>query len=322
MVRRRSAPDTPPPAPTGPVHAPTVTVEGRRLKLSNLDKVLYPATGFSKGEVIDYYTRIAPVLLPYLADRPVTLRRYPDGIDGKSFFEKNVPQHAPDWVRTVELPTPGSTKGSATIHFTVVDDLATLVWLANLAVLELHIPQWTVGPRGGQHPPDLLVFDLDPGPPATVVECCRVAERVHALLEADGLAGYPKTSGGKGLQVYAPVRVRDPQRTSTYARAVAEQLARQTPDLVVSRMAKPTRTGKVFIDWSQNNPAKTTVAPYSLRARERPTVSTPLHWDEVRRCQQPSDLMFTVPEVLARVQRSDDLWAGTRQPGPPLPRRR
>ncbi|MGH3752455.1 MAG: non-homologous end-joining DNA ligase [Pseudonocardiaceae bacterium] len=300
------------------MHAPTVTVEGRRLTLSNLDKVLYPATGFSKGEVIDYYTRIAPVLLPCLADRPVTLRRYPDGVDGKSFFEKHVPRHAPDWVRTVELPTPGSTKGAATAHFVVVDGLATLVWLANLAVLELHVPQWTVGPRGARHPPDLLVFDLDPGPPATVVECCRVAERIRTVLERDGLTGYPKTSGGKGLQVYAPVQVRDPDTTSAYARAVAEQLAGQTPELVVSRMAKPARTGKVLIDWSQNNPAKTTVAPYSLRAREHPTVSTPLDWDEVRHCQQPSDLVFTAPDVLARMQRTGDLWAGTREPGPPL----
>jgi DNA ligase D-like protein (predicted polymerase)/DNA ligase D-like protein (predicted 3'-phosphoesterase) len=307
--------------PTGRVHAPSVIVEGRRLTLSNLDKVLYPMSGFSKGEVIDYYTRIAPVLLPYLADRPVTLRRYPDGVDGQSFFEKNVPRHAPDWVRTVELPTPGSSKGAATTNFAVVGDLPTLVWLANLAVLELHVPQWTVGPRGAQHPPDLLVFDLDPGPPATVVECCRVAERVLAVLEGDGLTGFPKTSGGKGLQIYAPVRVSDPERTATYARAVAEQLAEQAPDLVVSRMAKTIRTGKVFIDWSQNNPAKTTVAPYSLRAREQPTVSTPLDWEEVRCCRQPSDLVYTAPEVLARVERSGDLWAGTREPGPPLPRR-
>jgi DNA ligase D-like protein (predicted polymerase)/DNA ligase D-like protein (predicted 3'-phosphoesterase) len=324
MVRRRSAarPDAASPSPTGAVHAPVVTVEGRRLKLSNLNKVLYPVTGFTKGEVIDYYTRIAPVLLPYLADRPVTLRRYPDGVDGQSFFEKNVPRHAPDWVRTVELPTPGSSKGAATVNFAVVADLATLVWLANLAVLELHLPQWTVGPRGAQHPPDLLVFDLDPGPPATVVECARVAERILAVLEHDGLTGYAKTSGGKGLQVYAPVRVSEPQQSSAYARAVAEQLAGQTPELVVSRMTKSVRAGKVFIDWSQNNPAKTTVAPYSLRAREQPTVSTPVNWDEVHRCRQPSDLVFTAPEVLARVQRSGDLWVGTREPGPPLPRRR
>jgi DNA ligase D-like protein (predicted polymerase)/DNA ligase D-like protein (predicted 3'-phosphoesterase) len=324
MVRRRAAarPDAASPSPTGAVHAPVVTVEGRRLKLSNLDKVLYPVTGFTKGEMIDYYTRIAPVLLPYLADRPVTLRRYPDGVDGQSFFEKNVPSHAPDWVRTVELPTPGSSKGATTVNFAVVGDLATLVWLANLAVLELHVPQWTVGPRGAQHPPDLLVFDLDPGPPATVVECARVAERILAVLEHDGLTGYAKTSGGKGLQVYAPIRVSEPQQSSAYARAVAEQLAGQTPELVVSRMAKSVRTGKVFIDWSQNNPAKTTVAPYSLRAREQPTVSTPVDWDEVHRCRQPSDLVFTAPEVLARVQRSGDLWAGTREPGPLLPRRR
>ncbi|MGH3874430.1 MAG: non-homologous end-joining DNA ligase [Pseudonocardiaceae bacterium] len=314
MVRRRSDRTAAP-----PVHAPTVVVDGRRLKMSNLDKVLYPATGFSKGEVIDYYTRIAPVLLPCLADRPVTLRRYPDGTDGKSFFEKHVPRHAPDWVHTVEVPTPGSTKGAATTHFAVVNDLATLVWLANLAVLELHVPQWTVGPGGAQHPPDLLVFDLDPGPPATVVECCRVAERIRTVLAADGLTGYPKTSGSKGLQIYAPVRVRDPEQTSGYARAVAEQLAGRHPGQVTARMAKAARSGKVFIDWSQNNPAKTTVAPYSLRARERPTVSTPLDWDEVRSCRQPSDLLFTAPDVLTRVQLTGDLWAGTRQPAPSLP---
>jgi DNA ligase D-like protein (predicted polymerase)/DNA ligase D-like protein (predicted 3'-phosphoesterase) len=317
MVRLRSDPGAAPLARA--VHAPTVTVSGQRLTLSNLDKILYPATGFSKGEVIEYYTRIAPVLLPCLANRPVTLRRYPNGVAGQSFFEKNVPPHAPGWVRTARLPTPGSSQGRATTRFVVVTDLATLVWLANLAVLELHVPQWTVGPRDAQHPPDLLVFDLDPGPPATVVECCRVAERVLAVLERDGLAGYPKTSGGKGLQVYAPVRVRDPQQTSAYARAVAEQLAGQTPELVVSRMAKSARTGKVFIDWSQNNPAKTTVAPYSLRAREQPSVSAPVGWDEVRRCREPADLAFTAPEVLARVQRSGDLWAGALQPGPPLP---
>ncbi len=319
MVRRRSDPGSLP--VTGTAHAPVVTVDGRRLKLSNLDKVLYPAAGFRKGQVIDYYARIAPVLLPYLSDRPVTLRRFPDGVVGQSFFEKNVPRHAPDWVRTVELPTPGSGKGAATTHFAVVSDLATLVWLANLAVLELHVPQWTVGPRGGRHPPDLLVFDLDPGAPATVVDCCRVAERVLAVLEADGLDAVPKTSGGKGLQVYAPVRTGNPERTSSYARAVAERLARETPEAVVPRMAKVERTGKVFIDWSQNNPAKTTVAPYSLRAREQPTVSTPLTWEEVRSCRRPADLVFTAADVLARVERQGDLWTPTGQPGATLPRR-
>lgn len=286
-----------------------VRVEGRLLKLTNLDKVLYPEVGFTKGEVIDYYTRIAPVLLPHVRDRPVTLRRYPNGVEGKSFFEKNVPSHAPEWVRTVRVETPGSSRGAEFADFVVVDGLATVVWLANLAALELHVPQWAVGPRGGRHSPDLVVFDLDPGEPATVVECCRVACRVREVLVADGLSPVVKTSGSKGLQVYAAVSVSSAERTSEYAKGVARRLAGEVPGEVVWRMAKAERTGKVLIDWSQNNPAKTTVAPYSLRARARPSVSAPVRWDEVEGCRVVEDLVFLADEVRERVESEGDLFA-------------
>ncbi|SER75152.1 non-homologous end-joining DNA ligase [Lentzea albida] len=282
-----------------------VRVEGRTVKLTNLEKVLYPGFGFTKGEVIDYYTRIAPVLLPHLKDRPVTLKRFPNGVDGKWFFEKNAPEHRPEWVRTMRLESPGSTKGNETVNYVMVDELATLVWLANLAALELHVPQWTVGPRGGKRDPDLLVFDLDPGAPATVVECARVAELIRVVLDDDGVDCWAKTSGNKGMQVYAYAPAKD---TSEYAKAVAQRLAREQPGLIVSTMAKAQRTGKVFIDWSQNNTAKTTVAPYSLRARERPAVSTPVTWDEVEECEVVEDLVFTADEVLERVESAGDLF--------------
>lgn len=294
----------------------TVKVDDRLLKLTNLDKVLYPdfggaenqtRVGFTKAEVIDYYTRIAPVLLPHLADRPVTLRRYPNGVDGESFFEKNASSHRPDWVRTVRVRTPGSSRGNEHADFVLVDDLPTLVWVANLAALELHVPQWTVGPRGGKHDPDLLVFDLDPGAPATIVECCRVAEELRVLLDDDGLEVWPKTSGSKGMQLYSPAPAKD---TSAYAKTLAERLAKAHPGQIVSSMAKAQRTGKVLIDWSQNNPAKTTVAPYSLRARPDPTVSTPITWDEVEECRSPDDLVFLADEVLDRVKSFGDLFGG------------
>ncbi|GAA0222480.1 non-homologous end-joining DNA ligase [Saccharothrix mutabilis subsp. mutabilis] len=291
------------------VESAVVRVGERRLKLSNLGKVLYPEVGFTKAEVIDYYTRIAPVLLPHLAGRPLTVRRFPDGVDGESFFEKNAPSHAPEWVRRVRVETPGSSRGSEYLDFVVVDDLATLVWLANLAALELHVPQWAVGPRGGRRSPDLVVFDLDPGPPATVVECARVALVLREVLVGDGLAPVVKTSGSKGLQVYAAVEVTDPLRPSAYAKAVAQRLTRELPDEVVWQMTKSVRTGKVLIDWSQNNPAKTTVAPYSLRARPVPSVSTPVAWDEVVACRSVSDLVFTADEVRERVGRVGDLFA-------------
>lgn len=315
MVRRHGSPDT-------SKSAIQVRVGDRQLKLTNLEKVLYPEGGFTKGEVIDYYRRIAPVLLPHLADRPVTFRRYPNGVAGKSFFEKNVSRHAPDWVRTATLATPGSTKGTETADYPMIDDLPALVWAANLAALELHVPQWTVGPRGGKRDPDLLVFDLDPGAPATIVECCRAAELIDDVLTEDGLTGYPKTSGSKGLQIYVPVRVGSAERTSQYAKWVATRLAHEHPDRVLAVMAKSQRRGRVFIDWDQNNQRKTTVAPYSLRARDQPTVSTPVTWREVRRCLRVRDLTFTAGQVLERVARHGDLLADMHENAAPLPRQR
>jgi bifunctional non-homologous end joining protein LigD len=287
-----------------------VDVEGRTLQLSNLDKVLYPEAGFHKGEVIDYYARIAPVMLPHLADRPATFKRYPNGVEGKFFFEKNSPSHAPDWVRTVNLPTPGSTKGHETIDFTVIKDLPTLVWAANLAALELHTPMWRVGPRGAVRDPDLLVFDLDPGPPATIVECCEVAQLLRDVLKKDGLTAYPKTSGSKGMQLYVPVKGAPWQDTHGYARDLAQRLSEERADLVVWQMKKDLRGGKILIDWSQNNAAKTTIAVYSLRARPRPTVSTPISWEEVAGCSSPDDLVFTAADVLDRVEERGDLFGG------------
>ncbi|WAL64563.1 non-homologous end-joining DNA ligase [Amycolatopsis cynarae] len=285
----------------------TVQVDGRRMVLSNLDKVLYPETGFTKGDVIDYYARVAPVLLPHLRDRPTTFRRFPEGVGGEPFFEKDVARHAPAWVRTARLPSSRGREG-VNAH-PLINDLPTLVWAANLAALELHVPQWTVGPGQTRHPPDLLVFDLDPGAPATIVECCRVAVLLREELAADGLTPYAKTSGSKGLQLYCGVRARRPAATSEYARAIGTRLAGRHPGEVVAAMAKALRPGKVFIDWSQNNPAKTTVAPYSLRGRERPTVSTPVTWEEVESCRRPEDLTFTSGDALARVEAHGDLFA-------------
>jgi DNA polymerase LigD, polymerase domain len=296
----------------------TVEVESHRLALSNLSKVLYPDAGFTKGEIIDYYTRIAPVLLPHIAHRPLTVKRYPNGVDEHFFFEKNASRGTPSWVKTITLPVPGSTKNRETIDFVVVEGLPTLVWLANLAALELHVPQWQVpdDDARGSAPPkrnrkprtDLIVFDLDPGPPATIAECCEVAVALRDVLESDGLTPFAKTSGSKGMQVSAPVSVDDPELTSRYAHAVAERLERELPKLVVSRMTKALRPRKVFVDWSQNNPAKTTVAPYSLRARPSPTVSTPLTWDEV---DAGGQLSFVAGEVLDRVDEYGDLFGGT-----------
>ena len=292
-----------------------VEVEGRTLTLSNLDKVLYPEVGFTKAEVIDYYTRIAPYLLPHVANRPLTFKRYPDGVEGKFFFEKNAPSHAPEWVPRVTLPSPGSTKNRTTINYAVMNDLPTLVWAANLAALEFHVPMWRVNLRARSDAtrtrnPDLLVFDLDPGPPASIVECCQVAQRVREVLDADGLTGYPKTSGSKGLQLYVPLDAKRPwDDVHTYARELAQRLEKEHPELVVWNMKKELRTGKVLVDWSQNNPAKTTIAVYSLRARPAPTVSTPVTWDEVEACADPTDLRFTSADVLARVDDLGDLFA-------------
>ncbi|MFB9690586.1 non-homologous end-joining DNA ligase [Amycolatopsis plumensis] len=297
----------------------TVRVGERQLTLSNLEKVLYPRHGFTKGEVLDYYTRIAPVLLPHIRDRAMTFVRFPDGVAGGSFFEKDVSRHAPDWVRTARLTVGGRRKDPELVAYPLINDLPELVWAANLAALELHVHQWTVGPGDERGTPDRLVFDLDPGPGASVVDCSRVAERLHDVLVEDGLTPVAKTSGSKGMQLYAGVVTTDGGEPSRYAKALAERLAAETPDLVVARMTKNLRPGKVFIDWSQNNPFKTTVAPYSLRGRDEPTVSTPVTWDEVRACRHVTHLRFTAGEVLERVEDFGDLFADLERTRVPIP---
>ncbi|MEV6982334.1 non-homologous end-joining DNA ligase [Sphaerisporangium sp. NPDC051017] len=284
-----------------------VRVGHRELTLTNLGKVLYPQAGFTKAEVIDYYSRVAPYMLPHIEGRPLTVKRYPEGVDGLFFFEKNRPPHTPSWVRTARLPAPGSTKGRGTIDYAIVDDLPTLVYFAGLAALELHTPMWRVDDEGQALPPDIMVFDLDPGPPATIEECRRVALRLREALREDGLDGCPKTSGNKGMQVYVPWAGRE-EDASAYAKALAQRLEKERPGEIVSQMAKRLRPGKVLIDWSQNNPAKTTIAPYSLRANATPTVSTPLTWEEVENTP-PEDLVFTAGDVLERVERFGDLMA-------------
>ena len=288
----------------------SVEVDGRRLRLSNLGKVLYPAAGFTKAQVIDYYQQISRVAVPHLTDRPLTVVRFPNGVEASSFFTKNAPSHRPDWTTTATLPSPGSTKDRSTIDYLIANDRPTLVWLANLAALELHTPMWRISTGL----PDLVVADLDPGPPATVVDCARVAELLREVLPEPLCV---KTSGSKGLQVYG--RVID-GRTSMQVRAdmrvLANQLARDHPDLVVANMRKDLRGGRVLLDWSQNNPAKTTVSVYSLRGRERPTVSTPVSWDEVRAARRPEDLVFTAGDVLRRVDEHGDLFAPLLGGGP------
>jgi bifunctional non-homologous end joining protein LigD len=288
-----------------------VTVDGRTLTLTNLAKVLYPETGFTKAEVLDYYQRIAPVLLPHIAGRPLTLKRYPDGVDGQAFFNKHVTEHRPDWIQTATVNSASSRAQSSRprgtlVTYLVVDDLPSLIWAANLAGLELHVPMWRMP---DVREPDLLVFDLDPGAPADIVTCCQVAVALRPLLAAEGLAPLAKTSGGKGLQLYAPISGLTSEQASDRAKALAERLERDQPRLAVSRMTKALRTGKVLIDWSQNNGSKTTVAPYSLRARAQPTASTPVSWDEVEACRTREDLFFTADLTLDRVAEHGDLFA-------------
>jgi bifunctional non-homologous end joining protein LigD len=285
-----------------------VEVEGRMLSLSNLDKVFYPATGFTKGQVIDYYTRIAPVLLRHLQGRHLTLKRYPNGVDGAYFYEKQCPRHRPDWVRTASV---WSRHNARDIEYCVVDDLATIVWLANLADLEMHTPLATAD---APEAPTMVAFDLDPGYPATIVECAEVACRLRDAFDHFGLVAYPKTSGSKGMQLYVPLNTPTTYATTKpFAHGVAQVLERRHPEMIVSEMRKDLRPGKVFIDWSQNDEHKTTVSVYSLRARDRPTVSTPVTWDEVEgvlRSRDPDDLSFTSDEVLARVAEHGDCFAG------------
>jgi bifunctional non-homologous end joining protein LigD len=289
----------------------TITVDGRKLTISNLDKVLYPATGFTKGDIIGYYAKVAEVMLPHVRDRPMTMRRFPDGVDGLSFFEKHTPAHPPTWLRHVSVPTTGD---DSAVDYSMVSDLPALLWAANLATIEFHVPLWHVGRRRTlPGPPDHMVFDLDPGEGTTIVECCTVARHIVDVLAAQGLACFAKTSGSKGLQLYAPLQGRSSwDRSRDRTHHVALQLERHHPDLVVSTMQKSRRRNRVLIDWSQNHPAKTTVAAYSLRARSEPTVSTPVTWDEVHRCEESGDpalLRFTAPEVLDRIEQKGDLFA-------------
>jgi bifunctional non-homologous end joining protein LigD len=280
-----------------------VEVEGRRLSLSNLDKPMYPSVGFTKGQLIDYYTRVAPALLPHLRDRPLTLKRYPNGVDGQHFYEKRCPSHAPEWVRAEE---------ASGINFCVCDDLSTLVWLANLADLELH-PSLSLVDDILR--PTVMAFDLDPGPPAGLTECCEVALILREALGHVGLECFAKTSGSKGIQVYAPLNVDEVDYdggTKPLSKALARHLEGEHPKLIVSSQKKELRRGKVLIDWSQNDEHKTTVCVYSLRAKERPTVSTPLRWEEVDRAlaeEDPDLLVFESGEVLERVDEQGDLFA-------------
>src|SRR5271156_6053335 len=290
-----------------PVTDSAVDIQGRHLKLSNLEKVLYPATGFTKKDVIDYYVRIAPAILPHLAGRALTRKRYPDGVEGEPFFEKNAPMHKPDWVKTAPI---WSGRNRRTVHYVLADDLTTLVWLANLAALELH-PSLSLAKD--IECPTMMVFDLDPGPPANIVQCCQVGLWLREIFEYFGLQSFPKTSGSKGLQIYVPLNTPTSyESTKPFAHALAQLLEHDHPESVVSDMNKKARTGKVFVDWSQNDEHKTTIAVYSLRARERPTVSTPVTWEEVERTLKKKDaslLVFEARQVVARVEKMGDLFA-------------
>ncbi len=296
-----------------------VDVEGKHLKLSNLDKVLYPEAGFTKGQVIDYYVRIAPVLLPHLHGRPLTMKRYPNGVNGMFFYEKNCPSHRPEWVKTARVWSEGNKRW---MDYCVFDDLATLVWAANLADLELHT-SLSLGKDVLR--PNFLVFDLDPGAPANIVQCCQVGVWVRDIFAKLHLQSFAKTSGSKGLQIYVPLNTAVTyDQTKSFAHELARLLERQHPQLVVSDMKKSLRTNKVLVDWSQNDDHKTTVCVYSLRAKERPTASTPVKWEEVENCLAKGDpklLVFEAGEVLERAKKYGDLFAPVlklKQKMPPL----
>ena len=284
-----------------------LVVEGRKLPVSNLQKVLYPKAGFTKGQVIDYYIRIAPVLLPHLKDRPLTMKRYPNGVEAEFFYEKNCPSHRPSWVKTAKVWSEGNQRD---MHYCLAQDLPTLVWAANLADLELHT---SLAKKKDVAKPTMMVFDLDPGEPANIVQCCQVGLWLRDLLEHLNLESWAKTSGSKGLQLYVPLNTPAMfDQTKALSRALAEHLEREHPALVVHRMLKSLRGGKVLVDWSQNDEHKTTVNVYSLRAKSRPTVSTPVTWEEVATALQkkePKLLEFESKEVLARVEKGGDLFA-------------
>jgi len=289
-----------------------VTVDGRRLQVSNLDKVMYPATETTKGEVLNYYARIAPVMLPLLADRPVTRIRWPHGVSGPSFFEKNLPGGAPSWLRTVTVSSTGSRGGGDTIRYPVIEDTAALTYLVNLASLELHVPQWRFDADGQPLPPDRMVIDLDPGSPAGLHECARLALDVRERLEGIGLRCAPVTSGSKGMQLYARLPgEQDADTIREVARQVAQDLTKLHPDRVVWKMTKSLRPGKVLLDWSQNTAAKTTICPWSMRGRETPAVAAPRTWAEVEQGAEHRDALrqLDIDEVLARVARDGDVFS-------------
>jgi bifunctional non-homologous end joining protein LigD len=283
-----------------------IEIQDRNLKLSNLEKVLYPAVGFTKKDVIDYYVRIAPAIIPHLAGRALTRKRYPDGVEGEPFFEKNAPMHKPEWVKTVPI---WSGRNRRTVNYILADDLPTLVWLANLAALELH-PSLALAKDITC--PTEMVFDLDPGPPANIVQCCQVALWLREIFEHFGLQSFPKTSGSKGLQIYIPLNTpTNYEATKLFSHALAQLMEHDHKDLVLSEMSKSARAGKIFVDWSQNDEHKTTVAVYSLRAREHPTVSTPVSWEEVERVHKKKDaslLVFEAKQVIARFEKIGDLF--------------
>ena len=283
-----------------------LVVQDRKIQVSNLDKVLYPKAGFTKGQVIDYYIRVAPVLLPHLKDRPLTMKRYPDGVEGEFFYEKNCPSHRPKWVKTAKVWSEGNNR---MMDYCLAQDLPTLVWAANLADLELHT---SLSRKNSIKRPTMMVFDLDPGAPADIVQCCQVGLWLRDLLAGMKLKSFAKTSGSKGLQVYVPLNTAVTyDRTKDLSRALAQYLEHQHADLVTSNMSKAVRKGKVFVDWSQNDEHKTTICVYSLRAREEPTVSTPVTWDEVENClkKKKADLLrFRSDKVLIRVDKLGDVF--------------
>ncbi|GAA2244359.1 ATP-dependent DNA ligase [Streptomyces ruber] len=293
--------------------SPVTVVEGRKVSLSNLEKVLYPATGFTKGEVLHYYATVAGPLLAHLRDRPLSFFRYPDGPDGQHFFVKNVPVGTPDWVRTGEVP-----RSDGPSRMVLVQDLASLMWAANL-VTEFHTPQWLVQ---APEEADRLVVDLDPGPPATIVQCCEVALWLRERLAEDGIEAYAKTSGSKGLHLLASLTPTPSAQVTAYAKELAVEASRAMPGLVIHRMTRSLRPGKVFVDFSQNAARKTTAAAYTLRARPEPTVSAPVTWEEVEECRGPDELSFLAPDMGARLEAyGGDLLAPLFDPGRarPLP---
>jgi len=294
-------------------------VEDRKIQVSNLDKILYPKVGFTKGQVIDYYIRVASVFLPHLKDRPLTMKRYPDGVEGEFFYEKNCPEHRPKWVQTARV---WSESNDRSMNYCLVQDLPTLVWAANLADLELHT---SLSRKNKIERPTMMVFDLDPGAPADIAQCCQVGLRLRDLLGQMKLKSFAKTSGSKGLQIYVPLNTTVTyDQTKNLSLVIAQYLEREHADLVTSNMSKAVRKGKVFVDWSQNDEHKTTICVYSLRAREEPTVSTPVAWNEVENClkKKNADLLrFRSDQVLARVEKRGDLFEPVEELKQKLPKK-